>query len=253
MVFDTSVCRFIISSILFIITTRLEMRKGVEDFMEHSLEDFLLAITIQWAQKKVSKQIFSISNMILLRRFLFISFQIFAGWTPQSFTSSRKNRAEVKQQNILNFLDEDEKAVCSFSPLGGISLNVLTRLMGAMGPPPLYLCWVFPRAISVLSMLFSTGPIITNFPVHIDSNIGLGKLVILEVESTIHASRSSLHILSKQLMSYHSVSDLDEIKRTCMALQAFNLESCFCLFKRKSITVPFMVLLWHLKYMMLLC
>ncbi|OWM90328.1 G patch domain-containing protein TGH isoform X2 [Punica granatum] len=32
------------------------------------------------------------------------------GWTPQSFTSSRKNRAEVKQQNILNFLDEDEKA-----------------------------------------------------------------------------------------------------------------------------------------------
>ncbi|KAK9203946.1 hypothetical protein WN943_014203 [Citrus x changshan-huyou] len=32
------------------------------------------------------------------------------GWTPQTFTSSRKNRAEVKQQSILNFLDEDEKA-----------------------------------------------------------------------------------------------------------------------------------------------
>ncbi|KAE8695046.1 G patch domain-containing protein TGH-like protein [Hibiscus syriacus] len=32
------------------------------------------------------------------------------GWAPQSFTSSRKNRAEVKQQSILNFLDEDEKA-----------------------------------------------------------------------------------------------------------------------------------------------
>lgn len=32
------------------------------------------------------------------------------GWTPQAFTSSRKNRAEVKQQNILNFLDDDEKA-----------------------------------------------------------------------------------------------------------------------------------------------
>ncbi|GLT76532.1 hypothetical protein SLA2020_481850 [Shorea laevis] len=32
------------------------------------------------------------------------------GWTPQSFTSSRKNRAEVKQQSIFNFLDEDEKA-----------------------------------------------------------------------------------------------------------------------------------------------
>ncbi|XP_028753723.1 G patch domain-containing protein TGH isoform X2 [Neltuma alba] len=32
------------------------------------------------------------------------------GWAPQSFTSSRKNRAEVKQQSILNFLDDDEKA-----------------------------------------------------------------------------------------------------------------------------------------------
>ncbi|KAE8672565.1 G patch domain-containing protein [Hibiscus syriacus] len=32
------------------------------------------------------------------------------GWAPQSFTSSRKNRAEVKQQNIFSFLDEDEKA-----------------------------------------------------------------------------------------------------------------------------------------------
>ncbi|KAJ7956557.1 G patch domain-containing protein TGH [Quillaja saponaria] len=31
------------------------------------------------------------------------------GWAPQAFTSSRKNRAEVKQQSILNFLDEDEK------------------------------------------------------------------------------------------------------------------------------------------------
>ncbi|KAK4257303.1 hypothetical protein QN277_006907 [Acacia crassicarpa] len=32
------------------------------------------------------------------------------GWAPQSFTSSRKNRAGVKQQSILNFLDDDEKA-----------------------------------------------------------------------------------------------------------------------------------------------
>lgn len=32
------------------------------------------------------------------------------GWTPQSFTSSRKNRAEVKQQSLFNFLDDDEKA-----------------------------------------------------------------------------------------------------------------------------------------------
>ncbi|CAN4086190.1 unnamed protein product [Withania somnifera] len=32
------------------------------------------------------------------------------GWTPQTFTSSRKNRAEIKQQNLFNFLDDDEKA-----------------------------------------------------------------------------------------------------------------------------------------------
>ncbi|KAL2935901.1 G patch domain-containing protein TGH [Bienertia sinuspersici] len=31
------------------------------------------------------------------------------GWAPQSFTSSRKNRAEAKKQSILDFLDEDEK------------------------------------------------------------------------------------------------------------------------------------------------
>ncbi|KAL5725999.1 hypothetical protein ACHQM5_009072 [Ranunculus cassubicifolius] len=31
------------------------------------------------------------------------------GWTPQTFTSSRKNRAETKEQSILNFLDDDEK------------------------------------------------------------------------------------------------------------------------------------------------
>lgn len=32
------------------------------------------------------------------------------GWTPQTFTSSRKSRAETKQQSVYNFLDEDEKA-----------------------------------------------------------------------------------------------------------------------------------------------
>ncbi|XP_021905487.1 G patch domain-containing protein TGH [Carica papaya] len=32
------------------------------------------------------------------------------GWTPQSFTSSRKSRAEVKHQSIFSFLDEDERA-----------------------------------------------------------------------------------------------------------------------------------------------
>ncbi|GAB4845321.1 hypothetical protein Ancab_038729 [Ancistrocladus abbreviatus] len=40
------------------------------------------------------------------------------GWTPQSFTSSRKNRAEIKQQSILNFLDEDEKAEMEGQLLG---------------------------------------------------------------------------------------------------------------------------------------
>ncbi|KAK4403525.1 G patch domain-containing protein TGH [Sesamum angolense] len=40
------------------------------------------------------------------------------GWTPQSFTSSRKNRAEVKKQNIYSFLDEDEKAELEGRSLG---------------------------------------------------------------------------------------------------------------------------------------
>ncbi|KAF0931643.1 hypothetical protein E2562_005601 [Oryza meyeriana var. granulata] len=30
------------------------------------------------------------------------------GWTPQTFTSSRKNRAEVKNQSIYSFLDEED-------------------------------------------------------------------------------------------------------------------------------------------------
>ncbi|XWS60362.1 hypothetical protein CRYUN_Cryun07bG0029400 [Craigia yunnanensis] len=40
------------------------------------------------------------------------------GWTPQLFTSSRKNRAEVKQQSIFNFLDEDEKSELEGQYLG---------------------------------------------------------------------------------------------------------------------------------------
>ncbi|XP_049935873.1 G patch domain-containing protein TGH isoform X2 [Nymphaea colorata] len=32
------------------------------------------------------------------------------GWSPQTFTSSRTKRAEVKEQTIYSFLDEDEKA-----------------------------------------------------------------------------------------------------------------------------------------------
>ncbi|XP_020226167.1 G patch domain-containing protein TGH [Cajanus cajan] len=43
------------------------------------------------------------------------------GWAPQSFKSSRKNRAEVKEQNILNFLDEDEKAEMEGRLLGTTS------------------------------------------------------------------------------------------------------------------------------------
>ncbi|KAG5536871.1 hypothetical protein RHGRI_024339 [Rhododendron griersonianum] len=40
------------------------------------------------------------------------------GWIPQTFTSSRKNRAEIKQQSILNFLDEDEKGEMEGRSLG---------------------------------------------------------------------------------------------------------------------------------------
>ncbi|XP_074371053.1 G patch domain-containing protein TGH [Apium graveolens] len=40
------------------------------------------------------------------------------GWTPQTFTSSRKNRAEIKKQSILSFLDEDEKAELDGESLG---------------------------------------------------------------------------------------------------------------------------------------
>lgn len=43
------------------------------------------------------------------------------GWTPQSFTSSRKNRAEFKQQSMLNFLDEDEKEELEGRSLGTAS------------------------------------------------------------------------------------------------------------------------------------
>ncbi|KAF9671401.1 hypothetical protein SADUNF_Sadunf12G0043600 [Salix dunnii] len=43
------------------------------------------------------------------------------GWTPQTFTSSRKNRAEFKQQSMLNFLDEDEKEELEGRSLGTAS------------------------------------------------------------------------------------------------------------------------------------
>ncbi|KAL2470149.1 G patch domain-containing protein TGH [Abeliophyllum distichum] len=40
------------------------------------------------------------------------------GWTPQTFTSSRKNRAGIKQQSIYSFLDEDEKVELEDHSLG---------------------------------------------------------------------------------------------------------------------------------------
>lgn len=40
------------------------------------------------------------------------------GWTPQAFTSSRKNRAEIQQQSLFNFLDDDEKAEMENNSLG---------------------------------------------------------------------------------------------------------------------------------------
>ncbi|KAL4190978.1 hypothetical protein AMTRI_Chr07g78540 [Amborella trichopoda] len=40
------------------------------------------------------------------------------GWTPQTFTSSRKNRAEMKEQTIYNFLDDDEKVELEGRSLG---------------------------------------------------------------------------------------------------------------------------------------
>lgn len=38
----------------------------------------------------------------------------YAGWTPQTFTSSRKNRADVTKQNIYSFLDDEDIKVCFF-------------------------------------------------------------------------------------------------------------------------------------------
>ncbi|KAK3040886.1 hypothetical protein RJ639_027881 [Escallonia herrerae] len=40
------------------------------------------------------------------------------GWAPQTFTSSRKNRAEIIQQSIFNFLDDDERSELEADSLG---------------------------------------------------------------------------------------------------------------------------------------
>lgn len=91
---------------------RLEMRKAGGGFMEHLLVDSLLVIIIQLAQKRVCFFLNTLKSNYFTANFF--NECLSAGWTPQSFTSSRKNRAEVKQQSILNFLDDDEKAVCFF-------------------------------------------------------------------------------------------------------------------------------------------
>ncbi|KAH7682713.1 G patch domain-containing protein 1 [Dioscorea alata] len=44
------------------------------------------------------------------------------GWTPQTFTSSRKSRAEFKQQSIYQFLDDDE-----IKDMGGHALETSTQ------------------------------------------------------------------------------------------------------------------------------
>lgn len=42
--------------------------------------------------------------MFIIRALWFFA----SGWTPQTFTSSRKNRAEMKKQSIYSFLDEED-------------------------------------------------------------------------------------------------------------------------------------------------
>lgn len=83
------------------------MKKEGEDFMEHLLVDSQLVITIQLVQKKVNQCFLAFFFLSSKTNF----YNLCAGWTPQTFTSSRKNRAEFKQQSMLNFLDEDEKEV----------------------------------------------------------------------------------------------------------------------------------------------
>lgn len=86
------------------------MKKDGGDSMEHLQEASLLDIITQWVPRRV-RIIFILLKMLGSRSIFHNWCYKLAGWTPKSFTSSRKNRAEVKQQSILNFLDEDEKAV----------------------------------------------------------------------------------------------------------------------------------------------
>ena len=73
--------------------------------------DILLGITIQLDQKRVK---FTLPDF---QRLFYLCYAVYnlnrtSGWAPQSFTSSRQNRAGARKQSISDFLDEDEKAVC---------------------------------------------------------------------------------------------------------------------------------------------
>lgn len=59
-----------------------------------------------------------------------------AGWTPQTFSSSRKSRTEFKKQSVLDFLDEDEKEVCNM-------LSILPNLKVTFA----LACWISPILI----------------------------------------------------------------------------------------------------------
>ena len=106
------------------------MKKGEEGFMGHLVEDFLLVTLIPWVLKKVHarKQCTSFDYGL---RFLpggsYLTLNNFAGWTPQTFTSSRKKRAEIIQQDVTTYLDEDEKAVCVYVILLFLGVIVLNK------------------------------------------------------------------------------------------------------------------------------
>lgn len=99
------------------------MKKGGGGFMERSPVAILLGTITRSAPKKVSYrvalyQLSCVPVSLSCKNALEICIdhcRKLAGWTPQSFTSSRKSRAEVKKQSIFNFLDDDEKTVNLYS------------------------------------------------------------------------------------------------------------------------------------------
>lgn len=88
------------------------MKKGGEDSTEHLREVILLVTTILWVPKRVWLKLLHLILNFSRMVYAVTKWKMLAGWIPQTFTSSRKNRAEIKQQSILNFLDDDEKGVC---------------------------------------------------------------------------------------------------------------------------------------------